>query len=92
VHTPNGWSGTITFDRSDNTIDSFFAAQEAAYWANAQTYAGTIYEFILELNGAVSQYRYDSVALTLQDAGKKASQTKITLKVEFEASQRVLVQ
>lgn len=92
AHTPNGWSGTITFDRVDNSIDAFFAGQEAAYWSNAITFSGQIFEYILELNATTSQYRYDGVAMTFQDAGKKTSQAKITLKIEFESSQRVLVQ
>lgn len=92
AHPPNGWEGTITFDRVDNSIDAFAAQQEAAYWANAQTFSGQIYEYITELNGSISTYRYDGVALTLDDAGKKTSQAKITLKMHFQAAQRVQVQ
>ena len=91
AHTPNGWTGTFTYDRMDSSIDDFFAQMEAAYWNNSQTFSGTIFEYILELNGTTSQYRYDGVTLTFQDAGKKTSQQKITMKVEFEASQRVNV-
>lgn len=88
---PNGWTGNFEFDRVDNTIDNFFNAQEATYWANGQTFSGQIFEYITELNGTTSQYRYDGVMLTITDAGKKTSQAKIPMKVEFEASRRVTV-
>lgn len=92
AHTPNGWSGTVTFDRVDNTLDLFFAGQEAAYWANAQTFSGQIFEYMTELNKTISQFSYDGVAMTFQDAGKKTSQAKITMKIEWEASLRKFIQ
>lgn len=92
AHIPNGWTGTVTFDRQDNSIDEFFAAMEAAYWSNSKTFDGAIFESITELDGTISQYKYEGVTFTFEDAGKKTSQTKITLKLAFEASDRVVIQ
>lgn len=88
AHTPNGWTGTFTFDRKDNTLDVFFADQEDAYWNNAITFSGDIFEYIRELDGTTSLFQYVGVTMTFDDAGKKTSQAKITMKVGFEASRR----
>lgn len=88
AHTPDGWSGNIEFDMLDDSIDAFFAEQDAAYWANSITFAGEIWETITLLNKSTVNYHYTGCAFTLQDAGKKTSQGKITQKVEFEASER----
>ena len=88
AHTPNGWTGTITFDRVDATLDVFFAQMEAAYWNNILTYSGNIIVYIQELNGSTTQWQLTGSTLTFEDAGKFESQKKISQRISFEAAQR----
>lgn len=88
---PAGWSGSLSLDRSDSVVDDFFAQKEANYYSGLSSTAVTITETITEISGAVSQYRYTGVALTLQDAGSKSSDNKIPMKIGFRASRRLKV-
>lgn len=88
---PAGWTGTFSIDRSDSTVDDFFAQKEANYYAGVSSTTATITETITEINGAVSQYVYKGVALTLQDAGSKSGDNKIMMKIGFRASRRIKV-
>lgn len=89
VSIPQGWRGTIELDRRDDTVDSFFAAQEAGYYAGANTLTGTITETISEADGSVSTYQYIKVNLSFEEAGKKEGDKKIMQKIGFFASQRI---
>lgn len=88
---PAGWSGSFSLDRSDSTIDDFFAQKEANFYSGLSSTPITITETIMEISGAVSQYRYTGVALTLQDAGKKSADNKIAMTLGFRASRRLKV-
>ena len=88
AHTPNGFTGTITFDRVDATIDTFFAQMEATYWANGLTFNGNITTYITELNGTTTQWLYSAASMTLSDAGSYESQKKITMRIDFESADR----
>lgn len=88
---PAGWTGSLSLDRSDSVVDDFFAQKEDNYYKGLPSSAVNITETITEVNGAVSQYRYTGVALTLQDAGKKSSDNKIDMVIGFRASRRLKV-
>lgn len=89
---PHGWRGKIRFDRVDASIDTFFSSLEAAYWANAQTFSGAIFYYILELDGTTSQFNFTGVTFTYTDAGKIKSQDKIMVELDFRASTRPKIQ
>lgn len=88
---PAGWSGTIGLDRADSTVDDFFAQKEANFYSGISSNLVTITETITEISGAVSQYRYTGVALTLQDAGKKSADNKISIVVGWRAARRLKI-
>lgn len=88
---PAGWSGDFTLDRADSVVDDFFAQKEANFYSGLSSNLVSVTETITEVNGAVSQYRYQGVALTLQDAGSKSADNKIVLKIGFRASRRLKV-
>jgi hypothetical protein len=88
---PAGWSGSFSIDRSDSTVDDFFAQKEANFYAGNSSTPCTITETITEINGSVSQYRYTGVALTYQNAGSKSADNKIMLTVGFRAARRIKV-
>ena len=85
---PNGWKGNLEFDRTDSTIDDYFAAFEASYWAGGNPLAGTITQTIQEKTGAVTQYVYYGVAMKPTDMGNWKAAEKVTIKIEWTASTR----
>jgi hypothetical protein len=87
-----GWKGSLDIDRFDSTVEDFWAATEAAYYAGQSTAYGYIQETIQEANGGVSQYRYEKVVLDLKDLGKKQGDKSVTMKLDFMASRRIKVQ
>jgi len=88
---PNGWKGSIEFDRTDPTIDNYFAAQEASYFNGGNPLTASITETIQEKDGSVSQYRYPGAALKPDDMGRAVSATKMTIKMSWMASTRLQV-
>jgi len=85
---PAGWDGTFEIERGSGVVDAYFAQLEAAYYNGQNQTAGTITETIQEVDGTVSQYRYEGAVLKLQDAGTKAGDKLVKMKVQFEASFR----
>lgn len=87
-----GWSGSFTYDRVNSTIDDYFALKESNRYAGLPPPVVSISETIANADdGSVSKYRYDTVALKLDDAGKKAGDTKIEQTISFRASRRFKV-
>lgn len=92
AHTPDGWDGTIDYDRVNSSVDAFFSQMEVAYWNNTLTYSGTITLYLKELNGTTTQWLFSGVAMTLSDAGTLESQKKVSQKISFEAADRKQIQ
>jgi len=88
---PDGWSGSFKLDRMDSAVDDFFAQKESDFYAGISNSTVTITETIQEINGAITQFRYVGVALTLGDAGNKSSDSKIAMSIGFKASRRLKV-
>lgn len=86
-----GWHGTMDFDRSDNSVDSFFARNETLYWQGVDIVGGTITETIKEKDGSVSQYQYTNVTFQYSNAGHWRAQDKVPIQVSWSASQRLQV-
>ena len=85
---PKGWSGTLTFDRTDASIDLYFAARDAAYYQGQNLLNLSIIETTKEANGTISQYRYTNVAFEYTNAGDGKASDKQTLSLNFQASER----
>lgn len=88
---PDGWSGSFEIERQDSTVDDYFSQIEANYYAGLNENAGTITETIQEVSGAITQYRYLQVLLTLEDAGNFKGDDSVHQKVRFVAARRVKV-
>ena len=88
---PNGWRGTLDFDRTDNSIDVYFANYETTYYAGANPLSGTITQTIQEKNGSVTQYQFTGVAMKLAQAGMWKAAEKVAMRVDWNASQRIQV-
>lgn len=87
----DGWSGSFAIERQDAALDNYFAQLEANYYAGINEQSAQIYETIQEANGAVSQFRYDGVLMTLADAGTRAGDATIKQAINFVASRRIKV-
>lgn len=83
-----GWGGTFEFERIDSAIDDYFAQNEANYYAGISNAQITITETITEVNGSVTQYRYDRVVLKLDDRGSWKGDASVHMRVSFMASRR----
>lgn len=91
-HVEQGWSGMLKFDRTDSFIDDYFAAKEIARYAGLPPPVVNILQTVISAaDGSVARYRYDGVAMTLDDAGSYAGDKKVDQSVSFDASYRVKV-
>jgi hypothetical protein len=84
----DGWTGGFDIERSDSTVDDYFAQLEANYYAGINEQPGTITETITEANGNVTQYRFLNVLLKYDDAGNWAGDQTVKQKLSFVAAQR----
>lgn len=84
-----GWTGSFEAERRGPEVDAYFAQLEANYYAGNDEPPATITETILEPSGAVSQFRYERVVLSYDDAGDKQGDKSISHKISFFARRRV---
>lgn len=85
---PDGWSGTLDYERQDSQIDDYFAGLEQAYYVGINLGSATITETIQETNGNLSQYRYEGCVFKLDDAGSSGGDETIKQKIGWSASRR----
>lgn len=89
IKLPKGWGGTVEFERTDDTVDAFFAQMEADYYAGKNTPVATFTETISNPDGSVSQYRFTNVALQYSEPGARGgAQHTIKQKIKWNASRR----
>ena len=84
----DGWRGTFMVERQDSTVDDYFAQVEANYYFGINEQPASITETITEPNGSVTQYRYLSVLLKLDDAGEWKGDSTVKQTISFVAAQR----
>lgn len=89
---PESWTLSFDLDRADRNVDDWWADYEAAYYAGETIQNCTIMETIQEADGSIAQYRFEGVALALDDAGLWRSDQFVRQKVSGEAAKRVKVQ
>lgn len=83
-----GWEGSLEYDRSNSVLDDFFAAKEAARYSGQQPPQIAITTRITNVDSSVSRYRFDGVAVKLDNGGKYASDDKVMQQVSWVASTR----
>ncbi len=89
---PEGWQLSFELDRANVVMDDFWAQFEAAYYAGQTTFNATILETIQEVDGSISQWRYEGVALAFDDAGNWKSDQYVKQRVSGDASFRKRIQ
>ena len=88
---PDGWTGTLDFERASSALDDYFANMEADYYNGKNNDVLSITETIVEANGAVTQYRFTAVALKYSDAGSWQGDSTVKQKVDWMASKRLKI-
>ncbi|TDR80003.1 hypothetical protein [Paludibacterium purpuratum] len=88
---PKGWSGTFEVERTDATLDKWWAQFESDYYNGVAQPPATITETIQEVDGSTSTFRYTNVILKLEGAGKKEGDKTIRQSVTFTARRRLMV-
>lgn len=84
-----GWSGSFVLQRNSDLTDSYFANQEALYYQGVDQQDLTILETIQENDGTVTQWQYQRVVLTLEDAGDFSGNAIVKQTVSFMAARKV---
>lgn len=85
---PDTWEGTLTFDRASSAIDNYFAARDEAYYAGRVQPPCTITETIREVDGGITQWRYEGVSLTYDNGGNAQGKDKVEVSVNWIAGRR----
>lgn len=85
---PDGWQGTITIDRAGPSIDNFFAALEANYYATGNISPVRITETIQDTDGTTTQFRYEGCSLKLSEGGSSTSDKYVSQKIDWMSSVR----
>lgn len=91
VRFPDGWTGTFTLQRQDSTADDYFAGIESNYYAGLNETPCTILETVSEVNGSISQYRYEGVLLRYEEAGDWKGDDTVMQSIGFVAARRLKV-
>lgn len=83
-----GWSGSFSVERADSIVEDYFVQLEENYYAGLNEQPATILETITNPDGSTSQYRYERVILSLDDAGNWQGDATVKIKVSFEAARK----
>lgn len=90
---PDGWKGTFDFDRTDPSIDIYFANFENTYYAGGNPLDGTITQIIQEKStGSTTQFLFLGVAMKLSQSGIWRASEKVSQRIEWMASTRKRIQ
>lgn len=88
---PDGWKGTLTIDRLNGNLDTYWAQIESDFYNGVNILPGTITETIQEPDGSTSVYRYTGVMFDFKDAGSKVANKLVSQKLDFMAARRFKV-
>lgn len=86
-----GHEVTFEFDRGSSLADDYFCAQELNYFNGVPSPSVSITETITEVNGAITQYRYTGVALSLAKGGSWKGDSIATQSIKGMAAFKVKV-
>jgi hypothetical protein len=87
----DAWSGSFTLERTDSTLDDYFAALEAGFYAGLTEGPVSITETIQEVSGALSQFRYTRALLSYDDAGEFAGDKTVMQSLSFVSGRRIKI-
>jgi hypothetical protein len=85
---PRGWEGSFEVERGTSALDDFISAIEQNYYNGAAAAAGSMYQYITEVDGSVSTYQFDGVVFKLASAGSWKGDSSVKQKLEFYATRK----
>ena len=85
---PRGWEGSFEVERGTSSVDDFVAMIEGAFFSQGSLPAGTIYQYITEVDGSTSTFQYSGVVFKLTSSGAWRGDASVKQKLEFFATQR----
>ena len=88
---PKGWDGTFELERGNSAAEDFIAQLEADFFAGNNPAAGTLYQYITEIDGSTSTYQFNNVVFKLTNAGMWRGDASVKQRLEFFGSTRVRV-
>lgn len=88
VEIPLGWSGSITFDRTDPRVDAWLASHEEAFEAGLDVPFATLVETVREVDGSITVFRYPDVCFVYSNAGDVRGNDKAEQTVEWYSGRR----
>jgi hypothetical protein len=91
LHVPMGWEGSFEIERASPAADLLANAIEAGFLANGDLGAGTLTQYVNEIDGSQSIFQMGEVAMSLSDAGDWSRGKSVKQTVEFFASTRVTI-
>ena len=80
----------LSFDLDDTLwpVAPLMAAAEQAFFTQGSLPAGTVYQYVTEVDGSTSTYQYSGVVFRLVNAGTWRGDASVKQKLEFFATQR----
>lgn len=88
-HVEEGWDGTLGWDRSDSTLDDYFAAKEQGRYTGLNPPAVSIVETTTDANTNLpAKYRYVGVTMKMDSIGRRAGDSKVDVRVSWSCSRR----
>src|ERR1700748_2541099 len=85
---PKGWEGSFEVERGTPAVDDFISAIEQNYFNGGGGDAGTMYQYISEVDSSVSTYQFDGVVFKLATAGMWKGDSSVKQKLEFYATRK----
>jgi hypothetical protein len=92
AYLPDGYQGTIDFERAGPELETYILSIEAQYFAGQNVQPNQITETIQEPDGTITQYRYTGVMVRLPESGAWKGDSSIKQRLEWCASRKVPVQ
>jgi len=89
---PDGWELSFNADREDSSADDYYAQVEEDYYAGKTIRNVTVYETITEVDGSITQYRYEGCSLKYVDAGAFEADKVVKTKWQGKAARRRKIQ
>ena len=85
---PQHWDISIGIDRASAALDDFVAALDNAYFTSGSVPAGTVYQYVTEMDGSQSTYQFDDVVFKADGSGDWKGDGAVKQKLEGRCSRR----
>lgn len=85
---PKGWDGAFDLERGSSAVDDMLAQIEQSYLSGTTPAAGTLYQYIDEVDGSTSTYQFMGVVFKLASSGLYKGDASVKQRLEFYATSR----